>query len=123
MCNIYTSVVSRHLVTRGINKILLKPPRHIIRSEEILPRFINHPSSNHTYTKSTPNHHYAPPPCNTHIHHLFNCTHVCTPFSTLDLWTDPARVTALLTRSTEKLAGGPQAGKSDIPTSKGHGNG
>ena len=32
-----------------------------------------------------------------------------------DLWTDPAGVTALLARWTEKLAGGPQAGTSDSP--------
>ena len=31
------------------------------------------------------------------------------------LWTDPAGVTALLARWTEKLAGGPQAGTSDSP--------
>ena len=33
----------------------------------------------------------------------------------MDLWTDPAGVTALLARWTEKLAGGPQAGKSYSP--------
>ena len=33
----------------------------------------------------------------------------------IDLWTDPAGVTALLARWTEKLAGGPQAGTSDSP--------
>ena len=36
--------------------------------------------------------------------------------SPLDLWTDPAAVTALLARWTEKLAGEPQAGRSDSPT-------
>ena len=47
------------------------------------------------------------PLCNTHIrntHHLFNCTYMRTTWSPLDLW-------------TEKLAGGPQAGRSDSPTS------
>ena len=66
------------------------------------------------------------PLCNTHthnIHHLFNCTHIRTRLSPLDLWTDPVGVTALLARWTEKLAGGPQAGTSDSPTSKGHGSG
>ena len=45
--------------------------------------------------------------------------------SPLDLWTDPAGVTALLARWTEKLAGGPQTGTSDSPppTSKGPGSG
>ena len=38
-----------------------------------------------------------------------------TTLSPLDLWTDPAGVTALLGRWTEKLAGGPQEGTSDSP--------
>ena len=49
-------------------------------------------------------------------------THIRTSLSPLDLWTDPAGVTALLARWIEKLAGGPQAGTSDSPTSKGHGS-
>ena len=32
-----------------------------------------------------------------------------------NLWTDPAGVTALMARWTEKLAGGPQTGTSDSP--------
>ena len=73
MRHIHTSIVSRHLATRGNYKILRTPPSHIISSKEILPRFtrptfanseqINHPFSNHTYTKTTPNHihhHYVP---------------------------------------------------------------
>ena len=58
------------------------------------------------------------PLCNIHTHdthHLFNCTHIRTTLPPLDLWTDPAGVTALLARWTEKLAGGPQAGTSDSP--------
>ena len=58
------------------------------------------------------------PLCNTRTHdthHLFNCTHIRTTLSPLDLWTDLAGVTALLARWTEKLAGGPQAGTSDSP--------
>ena len=56
------------------------------------------------------------PLCNTHTHdpyHLFNYTHIDTTLSLLDLWTDPAGVTALLARWTEKLAGGPQAERLD----------
>ena len=53
-----------------------------------------------------------------HTHQLFNCTHICTTLSPLDLWKDPAGVTALLARWTEKLAGGPQAGTSDSPLSR-----
>ena len=80
----------------------------------------NLPSSNHTYTKLTPKHihHHCVPLCNinTHdTHNLFNCTHIRTTLSPLDLWTDPAGVTALLARWTEKLAGGPQTGISDSP--------
>ena len=58
------------------------------------------------------------PLCNTHTHdthHLFNCTHIRTILSPLDLQTDHAGVTAPLARWTEKLAGRPQAGTSDSP--------
>ena len=48
-------------------------------------------------------------------HHLFKFTHICTTLSSLDLWTDHVAVTALLARYTEKLAGGPQAGRSNSP--------
>ena len=36
MRHIHTSIVSRHLATRGNNKILRTPPPHISSSEEIL---------------------------------------------------------------------------------------
>ena len=73
MRHIHTSIVSRHLVTRGNNKILRTAPPHISRSEEILSRLTyrplvqlrtnNSPFSNHTYTKSMPNHihHHSSP--------------------------------------------------------------
>ena len=85
---ILTSIVSRHLVTRGINKILRIPPSHICSSEEIIPASLVAPMPkpeqiNHTYTKSTPNHihhHYAPSVTHTrhtlslqlhpHTHHI-----------------------------------------------------
>ena len=38
MRHIHTSIVSRHLATRGNNKILRTPPPHISSYEEILPR-------------------------------------------------------------------------------------
>ena len=38
MHHIHTSTVSRHLATRGNNKILRTPPSHISSSEEILSR-------------------------------------------------------------------------------------
>ena len=39
MRHIHTSTVSRHLATRGNNKILSTPPPHTSSSEERLPRF------------------------------------------------------------------------------------
>ena len=87
MRHIHTSIVSRHLATRGNKKILCTPPPHISSSEEILPRLTrrtianseqtNLPSSNHTYTKSTPkhiNHHYAPSVTSTHTTHIISST-------------------------------------------------
>ena len=125
----HTSIVSRHLATIDNNTILRTRPPHIISSEEILPRITRHthaqprtnnyPSPNHTYTRSTPNHinqHYVPSVTLTpDTHHVFNCIHIRTTLSPLDLWTDPAGVTALLARWTEKLTVGPQAGRSDSP--------
>ena len=65
--------------------------------------------------------HPAPlcPLCDTHArgaHHLFNCTHVHTTLSPLDLWAGPAGVTALLAGWTGNIGLPP-------PTSKGHGSG
>ena len=81
MRHIHTSVVSRHLATRGNNGILRTT--HISSAEERLPhltrRTLAHirtnksPSSNHTYTKSTPKHihnHYAPSVTSTHTTHI-----------------------------------------------------
>ena len=87
MRHIQTYIVSRHLATRGNTKILRTPPPHISSSEEILPASpgtplpnseqINHPSSIHTYTKSTPNHiqhHYAPSITLTYTTHFISST-------------------------------------------------
>ena len=136
--NIYTAdippprapVQSKHLATRGNNKILRTPPPHIISSEEILPRLTRRTlaylrSHKSPFLKSylhkvDAKSHPSPlcPLCNTHTHdthHLFNCSHIRTTLSPLDLWTDPAGVTTLLARWTEKQAGGPQAGRSESP--------
>ena len=122
MCHIHTSIVSMHIATRGNNKILRTPPPHISNSEEVLSRLtrrtlnseqINHPSSNHTYTVDAKIHHYhfAPFVTLTYTTHIISSTAPhCHP---LDLWTDPARVAALLARWTEKLAARPQGGRSD----------
>ena len=42
MRHIHTSIVSRHLATRGNNKILRTHPPHISSSEERLPRITRH---------------------------------------------------------------------------------
>ena len=141
MRHIHTSIVPMHLATRDNNKIMRTPPPHISSSEEILPHLTRRTLAQLGTNKSPflksylhkvdAKSHPSPlcPLCNTHphdTHHLFNFTHIRTTLSPLDLWTDPAGVTALLARWTEKLAGGPQAGPSDSsppPTSKGHGSG
>ena len=88
---------------------------------------INPPSSNHTYTKSTPNHihYYSPSVTDTpDTNHLFICINIPTTLSPLDLWTDSTGVTQPLWCWTVKLAGGPQVGLSDSPhTCKGQGSG
>ena len=130
MRHIHTSIVSRHLAIWGNNKILRTPPPHISSSEErpprITPRTISQLRTNKSpflksyLLKVDAKTHPSPlcPRCNIHTHdthHLFNCTHIRTTLSSLDLWTDPAGVTALLARWTENLSGGPQAGTLDSP--------
>ena len=125
MRHIHISIVSRHLATRGSNKILRTPPSHINSSENNIPsltrRTLAQPRTSYSpffksymhkvYAKSHP----SPlcPLCNTHTHdthNLFNCTHMRTTLSLLNLWTDPAGVMELLARWRDKLAGGPKAG-------------
>ena len=123
MRHIHISILSRHLATRGNNKILGTPPQPISSSEEILPCITRGTLTQLRTNKSALLKSYLhkvvaksnPSPlcplCNTHIHnthHLFNCTQIRTPLSPLDLWAGPAGVTELLSRWTEKLAGGPQ---------------
>ena len=114
-----------YIVTRGNNKILrtiLAALKRYSTAQLVVPfpnsEQINHPFSNHNYksrrqiTSIT-----TMPPLYTHtpdIHYLFNCTHISTTLSPLDLWTDPAGVTVLLARWTEKLAGGSQTGRSVV---------
>ena len=130
MRHIHTCIVSRHLATRGNNKILRTSPPPIISSEEILPRLTRRTLAQLRKNKSPFLKSYLHkvdakshpsllfPLCSAHTHdthNLFNCTHIRTTLSSLDLWTDPAGVTALLDRWMEKLAGGPQARTSDFP--------
>ena len=123
MCHIHTSIVSRHLVTKHNNKILHTPPPQISNSEVILPHLTHctlaHPNINKSpflksYTHKVDAKSHQSPLCTfcktpTHdTHHLFNCTHIRTTLSPMDLWTNPAGVMALLVRWRDKLAGGPK---------------
>ena len=109
MCHIHTSIVSRHLAITGNNKILRTPPPHISSSEERLPHLTRRTLAQRRTNKSpflksylhkvNDKTHPSPlcPLCNIHkhdTHHFFNCT----TLSPLDLWTDPAGVTAPLAR-------------------------
>ena len=130
MRHIHTSIVSRHLDTRGNNKMLRTPPTHINSSEERLYRLTRRTLARlrtnkspflKSYLHRVDDKTHPSPPCplcniNTHdTHHLFNYTHIRTTLLPLYLWTDPAGVTALLARWTEKLVGRPQGGTSDSP--------
>ena len=130
MCHIHTYIVSKHLATRGNNKLLCTSPPQISSSEEIVPRLTcrtiaqlrtNNPPFPKSYLHKVDAKSHPSPLCplsNTHTHntnHLFNCTHIRITLSSQDLWTDPAGVTELLVRWTNKLAGGPKAEISDSP--------
>ena len=125
MRHMHTSIVSRQLATRGNNKILRTPPPLTSSSEEILLRLTRRTTSQLKTNKSPFLKSYLhkvdgksrPSPlfplCNTNTHdthHLFNCTHIRTTLSPMDLWTDPAGVMELLARERDMLAGGPKAG-------------
>ena len=133
--HIHTFIVSRYLATIGNNKILRTPPPHISSSQEILPCLTRLTHGQPRTNKSSRLKSYRLKSylhkvdakssslplflfCNTHIHnthHLYNRTHIRTALSPLNLWTNPARVTALLARWTENLPGGPQTARSDSP--------
>ena len=81
MRHIHTSIVSRHLATRGNNKILRTPPPHISSSEERLPHLTRRTLAQLITNKSPflksylhkvdAKSHPSPlcPLCNTHTHH------------------------------------------------------
>ena len=100
MRHIHASIVSRHLATRGNNKILRIPPPHISGSVERLPcltrrtlaqlRTNKSPFLKSYLHKVDAKTHPSPlcPLCNIHTHdthHLFNFTHIRTTLSPLDL--------------------------------------
>ena len=120
MRHINTSIVSRHLATRGNYKILRTHPPDISSSEERPPchtrgtlaqlRTNKSPFFKSYLHKVDAKSHPSPlcPLCNTHTHdthHLFNCAHIRTTLSPLDLWTDPAGVMELLATWRDMLAG------------------
>ena len=120
MCHIHTCIVSRHLATRGNNKILHTHLYHTLAAlKRYFPSLVaplpnseqtNLSSANHTYTKSTPNHiqhYYSPSATPTHTPSLQLHPHMHHTV-TLDLWTDPTGVMELLARWRDKLAGGPK---------------
>ena len=91
--HIHTSIVSRHLVTKGNNKILCTSLPYISSSEEIFPRLTRRTLAQHRTNKSPflksylhkddAKSHASPlfPLCNTQTHdthHLFNYTHIST---------------------------------------------
>ena len=129
MRHIHTSIVSKYLATRGSNEILSTPPLHISSSQEILPNITRH-ITRHTFAQLRKNkslflksylrkvnalthslllcHFYN---IHTHdTHHIFNCTHIHTTLSPLNLWKDPAEVMVPLVIWRDKLAGGPNVG-------------
>ena len=123
MRHLHTSIVSRHLAIRVNNKILRTPPPHISISEGRFPHLTlrtlaqlrtNKSPFLKSYLHKVDAKSYPSPLCtlyNTHrydTHHLFNCTHIRTTLSPLDLWTDPAGVMELLARWRNMLGGGPR---------------
>ena len=111
MRHIPTWIVSRHLATRGNIKILRTHSPHINSSEEILSRL-----TGCTFTQLRTN---KSPFLKLYLHNVDAKSHPSPTYeatlSPLDFWTEPTGVTALLARWTEKLAGGPQTGRSDSP--------
>ena len=126
-----TTPPSQTLATIGNNKIMRTPPPHISSSEERLPRLTrspvpnseqtNLPSSNHTYTKLTPNrihHHYVPYATPTHTTHTISSStapHIRTTLSPLDLWTDTAGVMELVARWRDKTGWWTKSGMIGLP--------
>ena len=91
MRHIHTSIVSRHLATRGNNKVPHTPPPHISSSKEILPRLIRHTLAQLITNKSPflksylhkvdGKSHPSPlcPLCNTHTHIISSTAPIYAP--------------------------------------------
>ena len=102
MGHTHTSIVSRHLATRGNNKILRARSPPISSSEEILSRITRRTLAQlrtnkclflksylHKVDAKHIHHYYAPSVTSTHTTHIIsstiNCTHTRTTWSPLDL--------------------------------------
>ena len=122
MCDIHTSIVSRHLAARDNNKILRTHPPQVSSTEENLPRHTRRTLAQLRTNKSPFLLSYLhkidasthPSPlcslCRTHEHttqQLFSCPQIPTTLSALDLWRDPSGIAALLDDWREKLAANP----------------
>ena len=137
MRHIHAYIVSWHLSTRGNNKILRTAPTHINSSEGTLFR-LTHRTIAQLRTNKSPflksyfhklnAKSHTPPLCplgNTHTrntHYLFNCFHIRTMLSPLDLWADPVGVTLLPGRWTKSWLVD-HKGEDRTPPSKGQGSG
>ena len=131
MCHIHTSIVSRHLATRGNNKILHTPPPHTSSSEERLP-FLTRRTLAQLRTNKSPflksylhkvdaKTHPSPLCHLCNIHTISSIAPTYAPHCHPWICADPAGVTALLARWRDKLAGAPKVGLTDSPTNKGQG--
>jgi hypothetical protein len=120
---IHTRAVQTHLNNRQHNKLIncTAPPIH--SSEQGLCRAVRRTLAQlrtdkspilHAYLhKISPDTHPSPlcPLCTQQEHtttHLFNCTHVPSCLSPLDLWTNPVGVVGLLSRWGAKVPGWPE---------------
>ena len=77
MRHIHTSIVSRHLATRGNNTIMRTPPPHISSYEEIIPRYTRYTLAQFRTNKS--------PFLKSYLHKVdgIDIHHCCAPYVTL----------------------------------------
>ena len=114
--HIHTSIVSRHLATRGNNIIMRTPPPHISSSEEIFPRLTRRTIAQLRTNKA--------PFLNLYLHKVDDKSHpLRTTLSPINLWTNPAGVTALLTGGRRSWLVDHNREDCTPPSSNGHGSG
>ena len=113
LTQIHSHIVHQHKQNEPRNKVLNTPAPDIHTSEQTLTHFMRRTLAQlrtnkspilHSYlNKISPDTHPSPlcPLCSTHTHdtqHLFNCTHIHTTLSPVDLWLKPVEAAALVTR-------------------------